>query len=212
MYVPEHFRESRAQVLHRFIAQHPLATLVAPTRQGLIANHIPLLWMAATEGPGTLRGHIARANGLWRAVEGSASVLAIFTGAQHYVSPTWYPSRRADGKAVPTWNYAAVHVRGNIRFIEETGWLRGLVEALTEVHEGASAQRWHVDDAPASYIDTMLRSIVGFEIDITGIEGKFKGSQNRSMEDRSSVAVRLREHGFSASQLAELVPGVEAKP
>jgi transcriptional regulator len=210
MYVPEHFRESRAQVLHPFIAAHPLATLVAHTAQGLIANHIPMLWRgaASAQGLGILRGHIARANRLWRVVDGGASVLAIFSGAQHYVSPNWYPSKRTDGKAVPTWNYAAVHVRGNVRFIEDSGWLRALVEDLTEVHEAGRPERWHVSDAPAAYIDAMLRAIVGFEIEITGIEGKFKGSQNRSIEDRTSVAARLREQGFSAPQLEEVVPGV----
>jgi transcriptional regulator len=219
MYVPEHFRESRTHVLHQFIAQHPLATLVAQTAQGLIANHIPMLWMgsASAQGSGILRGHIARANPLWRVVDGGTSVLAIFSGAQHYVSPSWYPSKRTDGKAVPTWNYAAVHVRGNVRFIEDSGWLRELVEQLTEAHEAGRPERWHVSDAPAGYIDAMLRAIVGFEIEITGIEGKFKGSQNRSLEDRTSVATQLREQGSSPAQLGELVPGltgpaVPAKP
>src|SRR5580704_8502729 len=121
MYQPEHFRESRADVLHGFIAQHPLATLVAQTAEGLIANHIPMLWMGSAQGqgPSILRGHVARANRLWRLAERGASVLAIFTGEQHYVSPTWYPSKQVDGKVVPTWNYAAVHVHGTIHFVEE---------------------------------------------------------------------------------------------
>jgi transcriptional regulator len=207
VYIPEHFRESREPVLQAFLAQHPLATLVANTPQGLIANHIPMIWLPAGEGPGILRGHIARANRLWKQVERGASVLALFTGAQHYVSPSWYPSKRADGKAVPTWNYAAVHVRGNIRFIEDTGWLRKLVEALTDVHEGDRADRWHVSDAPPDYIDAMLHAIVGFEIDVTGVEGKFKGSQNRSLADRTSVASALQQEGVSADAMEELVPG-----
>jgi len=210
VYVPEHFRESREQVLHAFIAQHPLATLVANTPQGLSANHIPLLWLPTGEGAGLLRGHIARANRLWRQIEAGSSVLAIFMGAQHYVSPTWYPSKRVDGKAVPTWNYAAVHMRGNIRFIEDAGWLRGLVETLTDLHEGDSAERWHMSDAPADYIDAMMRAVVGFEIDITGVEGKFKGSQNRSLADRASVAKQLQQHGVSADAVGELVPGIDA--
>jgi transcriptional regulator len=209
VYVPDHFRESHPEVLHAFIAQHPVATLIASTAQGLTANHLPLLWNDAAEGSGALRGHIARANSLWKAVQAGSSVLAVFTGAQHYISPNWYPSKLADGKAVPTWNYAAVHVRGSIRFIEDAGWLRQLVEALTDVHEGNRADRWHVSDAPAKYIDSMLQAIVGFEINITGIEGKFKGSQNRSLADRTSVAGQLREEGLSTEALRELVPGIE---
>jgi transcriptional regulator len=209
VYVPDHFRESHAEVLHAFIAQHPLATLIANTALGLTANHLPLLWNDAAHGSGVLRGHIARANALWRGVEQGSSVLAVFTGAQHYISPSWYPSKLADGKAVPTWNYAAVHVRGSIRFIEDAGWLRQLVESLTEAHESDRPDRWHVSDAPASYIDSMLRAIVGFEIDITGIEGKFKGSQNRSLADRTAVARKLREEGLSVETLRELVPGID---
>jgi transcriptional regulator len=162
-----------------FIAKHPLATLVANTAQGLTANHIPLLWHSLADGSNVLRGHIARANTIWRTVDRGASVLAIFTGADHYISPTWYPSKRDDGKVVPTWNYAAVHVR------------------------------WHVSDAPASYIDAMLRAIVGFEINVTGLEGKFKGSQNRSVEDRANVARSLQAAGSEASAVGELVPGVD---
>jgi transcriptional regulator len=213
MYLPEHFRESRADVLHGFIAQHPLAILVAQTAEGLIANHIPMLWMGSAQGqgPGILRGHVARANRLWRLAERGARVLAIFTGEQHYVSPTWYPSKQVDGKVVPTWNYAAVHVHGTIQFVEDAGWLLNLVETLTDAQEGERPGRWHVSDAPPAYIDAMLRAIVGFEIEVTGIEGKFKGSQNRSMEDRTSVASRLSEEGFTATQLAELVPGADTK-
>ena len=209
MYIPEHFRESRSDVLLAFIAQHPLATLVANTAQGLTANHIPLLWHAVGDGSNVLRGHVARGNTIWRAVDRGASVLAIFTGAEHYISPTWYPSKREDGKAVPTWNYAAVHVRGYIRFIEDAAWLRAMVESLTDVHESSIADRWHVSDAPADYIDAMLRAIVGFEINVTGVEGKFKGSQNRSLADRTSVASNLRAGDSSVAQAHELVPGIE---
>ena len=209
MYNPEHFRESRSEVLLAFIAKHPLATLVANTAQGLTANHIPLLWHSLADGSNVLRGHIARANTIWRTVDRGASVLAIFTGADHYISPRWYPSKRDDSKVVPTWNYAAVHVRGYIRFIEDAAWLRAMVESLTDAHEGRDADRWHVSDAPASYIDAMLRAIVGFEINVTGLEGKFKGSQNRSVEDRANVARSLQAAGSEASAVDELVPGVD---
>jgi transcriptional regulator len=215
VYVPEHFRESRSEVLYAFVAQHPLATLVANTAEGLTANHIPMLWLNAEDGSSVLRGHIARANPLWRLLGPGASVLAIFTGAQHYISPTWYPSKREDGKVVPTWNYAAVHMRGHIRFIDGASWLRGIVESLTDIHEETSrrerpdAARWHVSDAPENYIASMLHAIVGFEISIVDVEGKFKGIQNRPMADRRNVADQLRATGLPASQLAELVPGID---
>jgi transcriptional regulator len=205
VYLPEHFRESRVDVLQAFVAQHPLATLVADTTQGLTANHLPLLWHVTDEGARTLRGHIARGNTLWRELRAGAGVLAIFTGAQHYVSPMWYPSKREDGKVVPTWNYAAVHVRGHIRFFDDAAWLRGLVESLTDLHEKGHAPRWQVSDAPASYIDAMLRAIVGFEIAVTGIEGKFKSSQNRSEADRAGVAAALVDSGLSPPEISELV-------
>lgn len=206
MYVPEHFRETRIEVLRAFVERHSFGTLVAVTPEGITANHIPMKLLSGSDGPGLLRGHIARANPLWRLLQPGASVLAIFIGPDHYVSPSWYPSKHEHGEAVPTWNYATVHVKGHIRFIDDPGWLRTLVESLTDEHERQSVNRWRITDAPADYIAGMLRAIVGFEIQVSAIEGKFKGSQNRSAADRAGVAEALRAAGLPLDEVAQLAP------
>ncbi|MGC2462001.1 MAG: FMN-binding negative transcriptional regulator [Steroidobacteraceae bacterium] len=206
MYVPEHFRETRIEVLRAFVERHSFGTLVAVTPEGITANHIPMQLLSGPDGPGLLRGHIARANPLWRLLQPGASVLAIFIGPDHYVSPSWYPSKHEHGEAVPTWNYATVHVKGHIRFIDDLGWLRTLVESLTDEHERQSVNRWRITDAPADYIAGMLRAIVGFEIPVSAIEGKFKGSQNRSAADRAGVAEALRAAGLPLDEVARLAP------
>jgi transcriptional regulator len=213
VYLPAHFQESRPDVLRDFVTRHPLATLVANTAQGLTANYLPMLWLPGPEGngealsEGVLRGHIARANALWRQVEQGAQVLTLFSGAQHYISPNWYPSKHVDGRVVPTWNYATVQIHGTVRFIEDTVWLRALVEELTRIHERSQPVAWKPADAPLDYIEKMLHAIVGVEIGVTRVEGKFKGSQNRAMEDRERVATALRTEGVAAASLSELVPG-----
>ena len=207
MYVPEHFRESRIELLQEFVNHHPLATVVADTPEGLTANHVPLRSALRPDGTGMLRGHIARGNALWRQLEHDAPVLVIFQGADSYISPNWYPSKREHGKAVPTWNYATVHMKGNIRFIDNIDWLRDFVTQLTDTHEGAREHPWHVTDAPEDYIAAMLRAIVGFEIAVSSLVGKFKGSQNRSTVDRAGVNAGLREAGRAAPDIDELAPG-----
>lgn len=210
MYVPDHFRESRVEVLQAFIDKHPLATLVANTADGLTANHIPLQSSLRADGTGLLRGHIARANSLWRQLDSGAPVLAIFGGADSYISPNWYPSKQEHGKAVPTWNYATVHLKGSIRFIDDASWLRDFVGSLTDIHEQSRTHSWHVEDAPADYIDGMLRAIIGFEILVSSTVGKFKGSQNRAAADRAGVNSALRKEGRAASEIDELAPGSNA--
>ena len=210
MYVPEYFRETRIDVLRAFVERHPLATLVAMTAQGLTANHVPLRSQLSAEGGGMLRGHIARANSLWRELKPESEVLAIFTGAEGYVSPNWYPSKREQGGVVPTWNYATVHIKGSITFIEDASWLRELVGWLTEEHERGRPDRWHVSDAPGDYIEEMLRAIVGFEIRVSSIVGKFKGSQNRSAADRAGGDAALRAAGRSSAEVTELLPELKS--
>jgi transcriptional regulator len=191
MYRPAHFAEDRVEVLHELIRRRPLATLVATHGSTVDADHVPVL-LDAAEGPcGTLRGHVARANSLWRAVAEGSEVLAIFQGDGHYVSPAWYPSKHVDGKVVPTWNYVVVHARGPIRYRHEPGWLHDLVTTLTDTHETPRTERWRVADAPPDYVAAMLRAIVGFEIPLTSLTGKWKMSQNRSAADRAGVAAGL---------------------
>jgi transcriptional regulator len=205
MYVPAHFLESRTEVLQALIERHPLGTLIATTPDGLEANHIPMLAKLQAGGGGTLRGHIARGNSLWRHVPNDSQVLAIFIGADHYVSPTWYPSKREHGKAVPTWNYASVHLKGSIRFIDDATWLRSFVTELTDVYEQGRPDRWHVTDSPPDYIDGMLRAIIGFEIQVSSCIGKFKGSQNRAVGDRDGLRQALRTERIAAPEMTEIV-------
>ena len=205
MYLPAHFREDRPERLEAFVAAHPLGALVVATPHGLEANHIPMLLGRDAAGRSVLRGHVARANELWRrAVEGTPA-LVIFGGAQRYITPSWYPSKRVTGEVVPTWNYAVVHAHGPIRFIHDHDWLLALVSTLTELNERPRAAPWRVTDAPAAYLECMLRAIVGFEIAVERLEGKFKASQNRTAEDRAGVAAGLAADGVDAAERDELV-------
>lgn len=193
------FREQRVEVLHALIQAHPLATLVTHGAKGLDANHIPLLIDPAPAPYGTLRGHVARANPLWRQTEGHAEVLAVFQGPHGYVTPSWYASKAQHGKVVPTWNYAVVHAHGPLIVHDDAEWLRGLVTRLTVSQESHRAQPWQVTDAPLDYIDTMLKAIVGIEIPIARLQGKWKMSQNRLAQDREGVIAALTASGDVAS-------------
>jgi transcriptional regulator len=192
MYLPKHFEQPDASAMAQLLALHPLATLAWQSGDGLTAEHLPLMWdRGAGDGThGTLRGHVARANPLWREAAG-AEVLAVFQGPQAYVTPSWYPSKAATAKVVPTWNYAVVHAQGKLRVIEDAAWLRALVGRLTDTHEASHAHRWQVDDAPGDYIAQMLGAIVGIEVEVTRLQGKWKVSQNRSAGDRAGVVAGL---------------------
>jgi transcriptional regulator len=205
MYMPEQFREDRADVLHAFIARHPLGTLVATGPEGLIANHIPMLWRAQPGGAGVLGGHVARANPVWKLLAPESAVLVIFTGAVHYITPSWYPGKKVDGKVVPTWNYSVVHAQGTIRFLSGAARALEKVRELTERQEATRAAPWAVSDAPPDYLDANLKHIVPFEITVTGLTGKFKASQHRPADERVAVAAALREEGLAQSQIEELV-------
>ena len=206
MYLPKHFEETRVQVLHEHIRAYPLGALVVLTARGLDANHIPFEVDPDPTPFGTLRGHIARANPLWRDFSRDVEALAIFQGPGTYISPSWYPTKRETAKVVPTWNYAVVHAHGALQFIDDRAWLRAFVEKLTNRHEAERRDRWKVADAPPDYIDKQLGAIIGLEIPITRLIGKWKVSQNRPAQDREGVVEGLlQEGGHSAAAIATLV-------
>lgn len=199
MYMPKHHEESRLDVLHALIRAHPLGAWVVLGDGELIANHIPFLLDTTRGELGTLVGHLARANPVWQAGPSAVPSVVMFQGPQTYITPAWYPSKQEHGKAVPTWNYAVVHVQGQPRFIEEHDWLYKHVSLLTDTHEATEARPWQVDDAPADYREALLRAIVGLEIPIQRIEGKWKTSQNRPERDRQGVVAGLLGRGDDES-------------
>lgn len=192
MYLSHHFAESRVEVMHALMRAHPLGVLVANTAEGMDANHVPFVADLEPAPWGRLRCHVARANPIWSALEQANDVLVIFQGAEAYVSPSVYEAKRKDGKVVPTWNYVAVHAYGKARVVHERAWLFEQLHALTTVHESGRPEPWRVDDAPADYTDKLIQAIVGIEITIDKLIGKWKVSQNRSRADRSSIAADLR--------------------
>ena len=198
MYVPPHFREDQVPVLHDFIRAAPLATLVSSTPAGLFASHLPLLINPEPAPFGTLSGHLARANPHWKEAAPGVEALAVFTGPGAYITPAWYATKQETGKVVPTWNYAAVHAYGTLRFFEDEASLLKLVTRLTETHEAKRAEPWAVSDAPPDFVRGMLRAIVGFELTVTRLEGKWKMSQNRPPADVPRVVEGLRHAGEAA--------------
>jgi transcriptional regulator len=192
MYQVAAFREERIDVMHALIRAHPLAVLVTSAGGSLEANHIPLLIDPLPSPCGVLRGHVARANPLWKQRH-DCEVLAVFQGPQVYVMPSWYAEKHETGKVVPTWNYAVVHARGPLIVHDDRDWLRDLVSRLTNQQEAGLPQPWGIADAPADYIERMLGGIVGIEIPVQRIEGKWKTSQNRNDRDRAGVADGLKQ-------------------
>ena len=202
-YLPAHFEETRLPVLQALVDAHPLATWATLTDGELAVHHVPFL-LDRTRGPfGTLVGHVARANPVWR--DPRRSVL-VFQGPQAYISPGWYASKREHGKVVPTWNYAVVHAQGTPVAVQEAAALLAIVKRLTDRHEAAQAHPWQVDDAPPDYVARLLEAIVGIEVPLERLVGKWKVSQNRSTADREGVAAGLARHE-AAHPMAPLVQG-----
>jgi transcriptional regulator len=205
MYTPRHFAETRAEVLQGLIRDYPFATVVANAADGLAANHLPFEWV-----DGALHGHVARGNELAR-LDG-AGVLAIFQGPHGYISPNWYPTKQETHREVPTWNYAVAHVHGRLKVIEDASWLRALLERLTDRHEASEPQPWRVGDAPADHVEKMLRAIVGLEIIVERIEGKFKLNQNHPGRNRLGAIAGLRRRDGDAELAALMALQETAKP
>ena len=187
MYVPRAFAVDDIQILHQQMQASPLPVLVTHASQGLLASHVPML-LNPDEGPcGTLYGHLARANPHWQDLAQGTEALVIFAGEQAYISPTFYPGKADHGKAVPTWNYLAVHAYGMAEVFDDAERLLALVSRLSDRHEANRPAPWAVSDAPADYVDSMLKAIVGFRLPITRLQGKRKLSQNRDARDQAGV-------------------------
>ncbi len=203
MYLPASFKEERVPVLHAAIRGIKVGTLITLGSEGLEASPLPMLVDPEPAPFGTLYGHLARANPQWKRAAPTPEALVTFLGPNAYVTPSWYPAKREHGKVVPTWNYIAIQATGTPRWIEDRDELLGIVTRLTETHEGARKQPWAVTDAPADYIDGMLKAIVGFALPITRLEGKWKLSQNRNPADIAGVrAGTAAEPGDNAAALA----------
>lgn len=213
MYLPGHFAETRNDVLHGLMSNYPLATLVTCSARGVEADLLPLLLREGTGEFGELHGHVARANPLWRTHPADSDVLAIFQGPQAYVSPNWYPTKREHGKAVPTWNYITVQARGRLQIVDDELWKRGLLDALTAIHESGQPVPWQISEAPADYIQKMLAAVVGVRVVITELTGKWKVSQNQPTANRTSViealsAIATDNASDMAKAIARLDPEV----
>ncbi|MFL4991121.1 MAG: FMN-binding negative transcriptional regulator [Microvirga sp.] len=213
MYQPPHFREDDLAVQHALIKAHPLGLLVTFGSDGLEANPIPFVLEASASSLGTLKAHLSRANPQWRNFDPAQEALVVFQGPETYITPSWYAAKREHGKVVPTWNYAIVQARGRLTIRDDPDWLRQQITAMTEMQEGPRPEPWNVSDAPAPFVAAQLKGIVGIEIEITRIEGKWKVSQNRPEADRLGVSAGLRLSQDDAShQMAELVDARGALP
>lgn len=205
MYIPEQFEERELTVLHGLIEAHPLGTWVTAAVGPLEVNHIPFVLDTHRGEFGTLVGHVARANHVWKSAPATESVV-VFQGPESYITPSWYPTKHEHGKAVPTWNYVVVHAHGVPRVIDDPEWLRQHVAELTHRNEAGRAVPWHVSDAPSGYIDALLGAIVGIEIPIARLAGKWKVSQNRALRDQLGVISGLSEAlDVKSQQMAEAV-------
>lgn len=211
MYTPKQFEELRVEVMHDLIRAYPLATLVTHSSSGLNANHIPLYLSESPTPYGALQGHIARANPLFGEITEGIETLAIFHGPDSYISPSWYATKKESGKVVPTWNYAVVHAYGVLRVVENASWLRAQLDALTNHQEASFPEPWVVSDAPADHLEKIMAAIVGVEMVITKMMGKWKVSQNQPTPNQVGVIAGLKASGLAESQAMAALVETRAK-
>jgi len=205
MYTPKHFSAPSEAALRALIRAYPFATLITMAATGVEVNHLPLY----LDGDRVLGGHVARANPLWQDAQPEQEVMVVFHGLHTYVTPSWYASKAQTGMVVPTWNYVVVHVRGTLRVIEDAQWLRNHLTALTAQQEVAFEQPWQLEDAPVGFIDKLMQAVVGIEIEITQLTGKWKVSQNQPLENQQGVLQGLRASDASHSHdMAAVVAAV----
>lgn len=213
MYVPRYHQPGAHAGLHALMQAHPLAAWVCHTASGLVANHVPFVLDAARGPHGTLMGHVARANPLWRQLGPGVPSVLMFRGTQSYISPGWYPGKAAHGRVVPTWNYEVAHAHGVARVVQDRDWLLDMLDRLTAAQEAARPAPWQPADAPADYLEQMLRAIVGIEIPIDRMEGRRKLSQDEDLPDRHGTVVGLRQLGSDeACAMATLVEQAISQP
>lgn len=206
MYIPKQFEEPRIDVMHELIRARPLATLITLSAGGLNANHIPLHLLESPTPLGTLQGHVTRANPILDDFEKNTEVLAVFHGPDAYITPSWYATKKETGKVVPTWNYAVVHAYGYVRVVDDALWLRAQLEALTAHNEASFAEPWTVSDSPHEFTEKLIGNIVGFEMVITRLSGKWKVSQNQPQQNQAGVIAGLKASGQQeSSAMAALV-------
>ncbi|MEV3836772.1 FMN-binding negative transcriptional regulator [Aeromonas dhakensis] len=206
MYLPPHFAVTDSETLHQLIRAYPLGALITHGEGGLDANHLPFEFDAGAGGHGVLRAHVARNNPLWQEVKDGDEVLVIFKAADGYISPSWYPGKQEHHKLVPTWNYSVVHAHGRIQIRDDARFVRRLLANLTRHHEAGETTPWKMADAPRDYLEAMVQAVVGIEIEITGLVGKFKLGQNKEAADRLGAANALQDRGQSALAEAMLTP------
>ena len=195
MHVQTHFEESRPPVLHDLVRAHPLATFIVLQGDEIVVDHVPLIVSTDVGDCGVLRGHVPRTNSIWETFDGKTKAVAVFQGPATYITPSWYPSKLQHGKVVPTWNYVVAHAHGCPRAIHDPDWLLSHLNELTDKQESKHRLPWKVSDAPTDFTDKMVRRIVGIEMPISSLEGKWKVSQNRPESDRLGVAAGLRNQG-----------------
>lgn len=205
MFLPDHFRVEDIAEMHALMRTHPFAALVSMGSTGLYGTHLPTV-LKGEGGNGVIECHLSRANPHWKDLANGGEAMMIFQGAEGYITPNWYATKAQTGKAVPTWNYVIVHAYGRPEVVKEKEWVLRHVTELSDQQERGEAHPWKVSDAPESYIDVMLRGIVGFRFAITRLEGKWKMSQNREAQDRSGVIDGLKARAASEDvQVAEIV-------